>query len=93
MVLGGAIGDGWGRPYEGAIARGHSLPAELVMTDDTQLTLATCEAVTAAAGVDAAAIAARFLAWFREGRLHGLGSSTMKALRDLASGAHWEPTL
>jgi len=59
------------------------------MTDDTQLTLATCEAVVAAGGVDPAAIAARFAAWFAEGRLRGLGASTTKALRDLAAGAHW----
>ncbi|HEY7370769.1 MAG TPA: ADP-ribosylglycohydrolase family protein [Polyangia bacterium] len=89
MVLGGAIGDGWGRPYEGAITDRYPPPLELVTTDDTQLTLATCEAVAAAGTVDPAAIAARFLAWFREGRLRGLGSSTTKALRDLAAGAHW----
>ena len=89
MVLGGAIGDGWGRPYEGSVAAGCPLPLELVVTDDTQLTLATCEALVESRGVDAATIAARFLVWFRERRLHGLGSSTTKALRDLDAGAHW----
>jgi len=27
--------------------------------------------------------------WFEMGRLSGLGSSTLKALRDLSAGAHW----
>jgi ADP-ribosylglycohydrolase len=45
--------------------------------------------VIATGAVDPAAIAARFLAWFRDGRLRGLGSSTTKALQDLAAGAHW----
>jgi ADP-ribosylglycohydrolase len=89
MVLGGAVGDGWGRPYEGSIVRACPLPLELVITDDTQLTLATCEALVESRGVDPAAIAARLTAWFRDGRLHGLGASTTKALRDLAAGAHW----
>lgn len=89
MILGGAVGDGWGRPYEGSLARAFPLPLELVVTDDTQLTLATCEALIERRRVDPASIAARFLIWFREGRLTGLGSSTTKALRDLAAGAHW----
>jgi ADP-ribosylglycohydrolase len=89
MVLGGAVGDGWGRPYEGSVARSFPLPLELVVTDDTQLTLATCEALIENRGVDASSIAARFVVWFRQGRLTGLGSSTTKALRDLSDGAHW----
>ena len=89
-ILGGAIGDGWGRPYEGSVPRGPATaPDELVVTDDTHLTLATCEAVLECGRADPERIAARFVAWFRAGRLHGLGASTLKALRDLASGAHW----
>ena len=45
-ILGGALGDGWGRPFEGGARREHvTLPDELVVSDDTQLTLATCEAI------------------------------------------------
>src|SRR5689334_10483861 len=41
-VLGGAIGDGWGGPYEGGVPHGPARPPEsLVISDDTQLTLAT----------------------------------------------------
>lgn len=89
-LLGGAIGDACGGPAE---ARGATtldgLPQRLRISDDTQLTLATCEAIVAARRVEPEAIAARFLAWFRSGRLRGLGSSTMKALLDLDAGAHW----
>lgn len=89
-ILGGAIGDGWGRPYEGSVGRPPSrVPDELVVTDDTQLTIATCEAVVEHGSIDPQTIAERFLVWFRTGRLRGLGSSTTKALRDLDAGAHW----
>ncbi len=89
-ILGGAIGDGWGGPFEGSALAGPAMvPDELLVSDDTQLTLATCEAVIACGRVDPAQIAARFAAWFRSGRLRGLGASTLKALRDLDAGARW----
>jgi ADP-ribosyl-[dinitrogen reductase] hydrolase len=60
------------------------------LSDDTWLTVATCEAIVRAGGaVDPAIVAERFRTWFATGRLRGLGSSTLKALRDLAAGAHW----
>jgi hypothetical protein len=44
MVLGGAIGDGWGRLFEGHSPQAPATPpVELISTDDTQLTIATCE--------------------------------------------------
>jgi len=89
-ILGGAIGDGWGSPFEGSVPRGLvAVPDELVVSDDTQLTIATCEAIIECGRVDPERIAARFVLWFRAGRLRGLGASTLKALRDLDSGAHW----
>lgn len=63
--------------------------ADWRLTDDTQLTLATCEAITEHGAPDPAQIAASFLRWFRARRLTGLGASTLKALRDLDAGAHW----
>jgi ADP-ribosylglycohydrolase len=50
---------------------------------------ATCESIIKRAGVDPAHIADRLKAWFEAGRIHRLGSSTTKALRDLGAGAHW----
>ena len=42
-----------------------------------------------ASGWTPSSVAESFRAWFEVGRLRGLGSSTLKALRDLAAGAHW----
>lgn len=80
-ILGGAIGDAFGGARERA--------GDIELSDDTQLTLATCESITAAKRVDPERLAAHFVHWFRERRLTGLGSSTLKALRDLDAGAHW----
>src|SRR5215510_1565189 len=89
-ILGGAIGDGWGRPFEGRPRPAQlNIPDKLFVSDDTQMTLATCEAVVETGNVDPERIAARFVAWFRARKISGMGSSTLKALRDLDFGAHW----
>jgi ADP-ribosylglycohydrolase len=60
------------------------------LSDDTQLTLATCEAITSCGGsVDPAAIAERFAHWHRASRITGMGSNTLKALTELVAGGHW----
>lgn len=85
-ILGGAIGDGWGGPYEGGVPHASAqAPNELVVSDDTLLTLATCEAIVEAGAVVPEQIAARFVAWYRDGKLRGLGASTMKAPMSLPS--------
>lgn len=85
-LVGGAIGDAAGSAYESG-APASSAP-EWRITDDTQLTLATCEAVIAG-GVGPETIAYHLLKCFRNGRITGIGSSTLKALRDLDAGCHW----
>jgi ADP-ribosylglycohydrolase len=89
-ILGGAVGDAMGGAFEGeagplAYHDDHSWS----ISDDTQLTLATCEAVSDRGAVDPEAIAANFVRWFRERRITGIGGSTLKALQDLAAGQHW----
>jgi ADP-ribosyl-[dinitrogen reductase] hydrolase len=79
-LLGGAIGD---------VLGGVTERSGLAISDDTQLTLATCEAIVDAKGVDPERIAASFLKWYRAGAITGIGSSTLKALRDLDGGGHW----
>src|SRR5260370_704666 len=89
-LLGGAIGDALGGPYEGQPGPVPLDPeAPWRLSDDTPLTLATCEAGCASGAVSPASIANRFAHWFRQGRVTGVGASTLKALRDLAAGAHW----
>lgn len=90
-ILGGAIGDAFGGAYEN-----QSPPVDFTkdydwrLSDDTQLTLATCEAIIEANGqIELAKIAARFAAWHRAGRVTGMGASTLKALTELSAGGHW----
>ena len=89
-LLGGALGDAWGGPSEGrAGPLRFEVPAQPVLSDDTQLTLATCEAIMERGCVDPENVAAHLSRRFQAGRVRGLGASTLKALRDLAGGTHW----
>lgn len=90
-LLAGMLGDAWGGAYEGRTgALDPIFPKVALMSDDTQLGIATCEAILEARGaVEPERVAASFARWFTDGRLTGLGSSTLKALRDLAAGGHW----
>lgn len=89
-IFGGAAGDACGVPFEG-----ESRPVNVELTgqrisDDTQLTLATCEAlIETDCTVTPSAIASRFTAWHQERRIHGMGASTYKALSELVAGGHW----
>jgi ADP-ribosylglycohydrolase len=90
-LVGGAIGDAAGAAAEGLSASpaGPAPAGAWRLTDDTQLTLATCEALTSPGDPNPAAVAEAFVRWFRARRLTGLGASTLKALRDLDAGTHW----
>ncbi|MCC3156810.1 ADP-ribosylglycohydrolase family protein [Hymenobacter sp. 15J16-1T3B] len=101
-LFAGAIGDAYGSSYEqAASARNDSRiyypfgrPPEprrrWRLTDDTQLTLATCEAIIECGGqARPEAIAATFRQHFEAGQLTGLGSSTLHALQGLVAGGHW----
>jgi ADP-ribosyl-[dinitrogen reductase] hydrolase len=90
-ILGGAIGDAFGGAYENQSPPiDFTKPRAWQLSDDTQLTLATCEAIIEAGGnIDPARIAARFVAWHRASRVTGMGASTLKALTELAAGGHW----
>jgi ADP-ribosylglycohydrolase len=89
-LIGGAIGEAMGSAYEGVsppIQFDDSLSWNV--TDDTQLTLATCAAITAARRVDPTSIAESFAGAFRRGRLSRMGASTYQAIEGLAAGGHW----
>jgi ADP-ribosylglycohydrolase len=89
-LLGGAIGDMLGGPYEQSSGTSTSTHfAHRTISDDTQLTLATCEAIVEEQLISPAHIAKKFVSYFQCGQLTGLGTSTLKALRDLSAGAHW----
>lgn len=91
-IIGGAIGDAIGNAYEGQQPHDDltmDMDKEWFLTDDTQLTLATCEGITETPEPDPSIIASRYCKWFCEGRITSIGSSTLKALKDLMLGAHW----
>ena len=83
----GAIGDCIGSPFEGLETTDNvDFNNEWQATDDTQLTLATAEAIIKRRKIEPEAIANSFLNWFNQRRLSGLGSSTLQALRGLQVG-------
>lgn len=89
-LIGGAIGDAIGGRYEGSSQNAIiDLNFNWSVSDDTQLTIATCEAIFDTKEVRPEKVAARFLDWYNRRKLTGLGSSTLKALRELQVGGHW----
>jgi len=92
-LLGGALGDALGSLVEGrasGVAVDLDAPELGVITDDTQLTLSTCEAIIAASGrIEPARIAASFLEVHRTSGITQAGASTMEAVRGLEAGGHW----
>jgi len=90
--FGGAIGDAAGTAFENEQQQRQTDAFDFNswrLSDDTQLTLATCEAILSFKSPDPEAIAKALLRWHRQRRLTGLGASTLKALRDLEAGNHW----
>lgn len=86
----GAIGDSVGGRFEGSgSVERVNYDFDWAVSDDTQLTLATCEAIYDAETVRPEKVAMKFLEWFNRRKLTGLGSSTLKALRELQVGGHW----
>jgi ADP-ribosyl-[dinitrogen reductase] hydrolase len=89
-LLGGALGDAWGGPWEGRSGPVQfEIPLQSKISDDTQLTLATCESLIEKGSVDPENMASHFLDWFVRGRITGIGASTLKAMKDLSAGVHW----
>lgn len=99
-ILAGAIGDAYGSSYENistnhdeAIFYPFGAPPPKVanwqITDDTQLTLATIQAMITDSTSHPKTIADHFLQFFQLRKLRGVGASTLKALRELNMGGHW----
>ncbi len=86
----GAIGDAIGYKYENT-DNNQEVDSDFdwYISDDTQLTIATCEAIGDAVEILPEKVAERFLYWYKGGKLRGLGASTLKALRELQVGGHW----
>jgi len=99
-ITAGAIGDAIGSFYENKTTIkenaihifGDIIEEEtptFKITDDTQATLATIEAITKDEKCTPETISKQFLKYFNEQKITGIGSSTLKALTELQMGAHW----
>ncbi len=93
-LLGLALGDALGAPFEGGpIERfvwrviGKTRSGETRWTDDTQMSLDVAESLVSRRAVDPDDLARRFAASYRWSR--GYGPGTAKLLRRIARGADW----
>ncbi len=97
-ITSGAIGDAWGSSYENEAETDDShiyyLGKKSIkrriwsITDDTQMTLATCE-VLAEGSFTPESLINKFTEYYRSRKLTGIGASTLKAILDTEAGIHW----
>ena len=103
-ILGSAVGDALGAPYEGR--RGSRIPLKVGIpaeygqirgypkgqyTDDTQMSLAIIRAIIKTGKVDGEAIAREFIPLWKNGEIIGAGMSCTEAINRLIRGeADWK---
>jgi ADP-ribosyl-[dinitrogen reductase] hydrolase len=97
-ILGGAIGDAWGSSFENEILNNDDstfylggkpiINREWKFTDDTILTLATCEVVKSEKCTPKL-LGEKFVEYEKRNEIIGIGASTLKAIQDLKAGFHW----
>lgn len=100
-IIGGAIGDAFGSAYENTLeqkndeevfylfGKAENKIPKWKITDDTQLTLATCEAIIENTELGVENFANKYLEYYKQKKISGIGASTLKALRELEIGGHW----
>jgi ADP-ribosylglycohydrolase len=101
-VVGCAVGDALGAPYEGS-SRSQLLTCKEIAedyhpiggyplgqyTDDTQLTLAIAESITACQEINGEDIARRFARLWSVGEIVGAGASCSEAVGNILRGVPW----
>ena len=101
-LLGLAIGDALGMPFEGkragAIREHYGRVTEFLpsrglapgqYTDDTKMMLCIAESIVEKGHVDAEDVAQRFVGWFDSGDLRGIGRSCLEGILNLKRGISW----
>lgn len=87
--MAGALADALAFAHEGRPAGPAPVLAVGSISDDTQLTLATCRALAEDGEPTPERIAEHLVRWHREVGFTGLGAATAKAIRELGVGGHW----
>ena len=104
VLLGGAIGDALGMPFETMLVNNplltnwdgktylpckyHGLDAGQ-FTDDSQMQQMVAESLIENSGFNPDDLALRYVDWMMSGRWRGHGKTTMFALQNLVAGKHW----
>ena len=101
-LVGLAIGDALGMPFEGmsaeAIRQRYGKVTELLpagrldagqYTDDTKMMLCIAESIVERGHVDPEDVARRFTEWFESGDLRGIGSTCLESILNLKRGISW----
>ena len=98
-IIGGAIGDAFGSGYENKVtqiedtfyllAKPEIKKSNWQITDDTQLTLATIEAMIEDKDIKPETVANQFVKCYKQRKIRGIGASTLKSLQELSFGGHW----
>lgn len=104
VLLGTAIGDALGVPFETKLANYDLLVAwdgETFLgsehhrlkpgqySDDTQMSLMVAESLIENHGFNPDDLAERYVEWITSGRARGYGKTTMLAIQNLLNGKHW----
>jgi len=104
VLLGTAIGDALGVPFETKLANYELLVAwdgETFLgsehhklkpgqySDDTQMSLMVAESLIENHGFNPDDLAERYVEWITSGRARGYGKTTMLAIQNLLNGKHW----
>jgi ADP-ribosylglycohydrolase len=104
VLLGTAIGDALGVPFETKLANYELLVAwdgETFLgsehhnlkpgqySDDTQMSLMVAESLIENHGFNPDDLAERYVDWITSGRARGYGKTTMLAIQNLLNGKHW----
>lgn len=97
-ILGGAIGDAWGSSFENLvevnnlqtyyIGKKPEVKHNWQFTDDTILTIATCE-VLKSGNCTPEILGNKFIEYYNRNEIVGIGASTLKSILDLKAGFHW----
>ena len=104
VLVGGAIGDALGMPFETMLSNNelltnwdgktflpskhHKLQATQ-WTDDTQLSVIVAQSLIENSGFNPDDLSQKYVQWMFSGKARGFGNTTLMAMKNIAAGKHW----